>query len=338
MTTPLPPNSLDRSRFLDEPRLLERELMGLRLHELIAELEQQGNELPQLPQGTSAGTTLGDLLGDNETHVLERGLASLPESRVQTLLDQPALLLELQELLLGRGGAYWDQVTESLPELGRVRLSEAQWQERLAGTFVRRPRSQSKARGDQPPSQAPAPAPAPAPAFWASRRGGLTAALITVALLGMAAPWYRAETRLAAARREHADEAVALRNSFDIEVAAVRQEQAGERVAAYCRVLHRLSSLPATEELVSLPRDDSPDQGDSLPPDEDLVAEEQLPAAEEALVSLSDREQIMSRVADALRRDRAAWGELTREARQYLEHADPQVSHGAALALKKIDN
>src|SRR5262245_32375672 len=109
------PDKVDRSRLLDDPRLLERELMGLRLHELIAHLASRDN-LPLQEQ--PAKITLENVLRDDEADVLERGLAVLPGSRLQMLLEQPYLLQELQETLLGRGGAYWDQVTASLEDGG----------------------------------------------------------------------------------------------------------------------------------------------------------------------------------------------------------------------------
>ncbi len=327
---PAPP---DRTAFLDDPKLLERALMGLRLHELIAELAPAGASAPR-GQAAPAAAALSDVLAGDEDNLLERGLVALSRARLDALLGQPALLLELQELLLARGGSYWDQVTGSLPGSDGVQLSEGQWQERLEQTFARRPKAKSPSGAQQP-----APTPMRGRSFWARRRDNLVAALlIGVAALGMAAAWYRAEARLAAAQRQHTDETAALQSGFDARLAALQQEQAGERAALYCRVLDELSSLPPPEQLVSLPADAAPRQADGLPPDEDLLAEEHLPAAEEALISPSAREQAIARVAEALREDAAVWAELTGDAGQYLEHADPRVSHGAAMALGKTNN
>jgi hypothetical protein len=321
------PAPVDRSQLLRDPALLDRVLMGLGLHELIADLAQ-ANE-PSQPREAPASTGLRDLLGDDEPNLLERGLVALPRARLEELLDRPPLLLELQELLLARGGPYWDSVMESSADAAGPRLSEAQWQERLQRTFARRPKAIPRTVG-QPESLAPA------RRFRGARRADrIAVVVVAVAALGMAAAWYRADSRLATARQQHADETAAVQMGFDTRLVALEQERAGDRVTLYCRVLHELSSLPPPEQLVFLPDDALPAQSDSLPPHEDEFAEEQLPAAEASLVAPGAREQALARVAEALRDDAAAWAELTGEPRRYLEHFDPRVGHGAAMALTK---
>ena len=68
------PAPLDRSRFLDDPTLLERALMSLRLHELVAELGQTHNAAP--PGEDASAAVLSDVLAGEETNLLERGLAA----------------------------------------------------------------------------------------------------------------------------------------------------------------------------------------------------------------------------------------------------------------------
>jgi hypothetical protein len=143
--------------------------------------------------------------------------------------------------------------------------------------------------------------------------------------------------RLATARRDHADETAALQTGFDERLAAFQRVQAGERVVLYCRLLHELSSLPPPEQLVSLPAEGAPDPRDNLPPEEHELAEEPLPVAEASLVAPSAREQAIFHVAESLRQDAPAWTQLTGDPRQYLQHADPRVSHGAAMVLGKGD-
>ena len=86
------------------PGWLEQYLTGLDLAALVAELEAvHGPPSDPVP---SVREWLGERLGA----VLEGGLRTLPSGMLGRLLRQPRLLLELQELVLTSGGAYWDRV------------------------------------------------------------------------------------------------------------------------------------------------------------------------------------------------------------------------------------
>src|SRR4051794_38469755 len=83
---------------------LERHLVGLELGELVAELSAV-HPVPLEPV-SSVWALLRDRLGA----VLDGGLATVPPEVVKRLLLQPVLLFELQELVLEKGGDYWDRV------------------------------------------------------------------------------------------------------------------------------------------------------------------------------------------------------------------------------------
>jgi hypothetical protein len=102
-------------------RWLEEYLVGFQLSELVAEL--------QGVQGVSrAESTLEHILGDYQEQVLKDGLASLPAELVRRLLREPALLLDLQELIHVQGGCLWtDRMTlippfDHILEQGRSKL------------------------------------------------------------------------------------------------------------------------------------------------------------------------------------------------------------------------
>ncbi len=88
----------------DDPALLpgwlESHLVNTDLAALVAELEAVHGEQP-------GGLSLADVLRDRRDAVLSRGLAALPADGVKTLLRNPRLLLELQELILTEGGPCW---------------------------------------------------------------------------------------------------------------------------------------------------------------------------------------------------------------------------------------
>jgi hypothetical protein len=111
----------------DEPAAqaawLEKHLVGLDLHALVAELTAvHGNESP--------GGSLREVLGPRLGTVLENGLRGLPRDTLRALLRRPALLLELQDAVLTEGGPYWDAVPPATPEVdalvsrGAMRLSQ----------------------------------------------------------------------------------------------------------------------------------------------------------------------------------------------------------------------
>jgi len=88
----------------DDPALLpgwlEGHLVNPDLAALVAELEAVHGEQP-------GGMSLADVLRDRRDAVLSRGLASLPAEGLKSLLRNPRLLLELQELILTEGGPCW---------------------------------------------------------------------------------------------------------------------------------------------------------------------------------------------------------------------------------------
>lgn len=92
------------------PGWLDRHLVGLDLAALVAELEAVHGP-PSAPLDS-----LDQVLGDRRDEVLERGLAALSADRLRTLLRRPALLLDLQELILVEGGAYWHRLGPPVAE------------------------------------------------------------------------------------------------------------------------------------------------------------------------------------------------------------------------------
>jgi hypothetical protein len=98
---------------------LERRLVGLDLNQLVEELSAVHGR-------PSESTSLGDLLGGSRTALLQRGLVALPQGALRTLLTQPSLLLELQELILAEGGAHWDRLAAELPALDAAASRGAQ--------------------------------------------------------------------------------------------------------------------------------------------------------------------------------------------------------------------
>jgi hypothetical protein len=103
-------------------RWLERHLVGLDLGRLVAEL----NAVHRRAGGEEPSVT--EALRGHLERVYAAGLGALPRPLLRHLLTHPALLAELQELVLTHGGPYWDQVGRDDPavtphvELGRARL------------------------------------------------------------------------------------------------------------------------------------------------------------------------------------------------------------------------
>jgi hypothetical protein len=83
---------------------LERQLVGMRLAELAAELAAVHPETADDP------ASFGEILGDSESAVLEEGLRGVPAESLRKFLLHPLALLELQGRVLAEGGAYWDRV------------------------------------------------------------------------------------------------------------------------------------------------------------------------------------------------------------------------------------
>jgi hypothetical protein len=110
---------------------LEQHLLGLDLAALTLELEAvHGTRL-------ESGPSLEELLGSRLNDLLEKGLSALPLKVLRQILGWPRLLLELQDLVVSRGGDYWDRVVSTSYELdqrverGRSRLFE--WVPRESG-------------------------------------------------------------------------------------------------------------------------------------------------------------------------------------------------------------
>jgi hypothetical protein len=84
---------------------LEQQLVGLDLGQLVAELS-----IIHGPPARPA-SSVRDLLGNHLDDVVQRGLRVLPALLLKRLLNQPHLLLELQEIVLCASSPYWDRVT-----------------------------------------------------------------------------------------------------------------------------------------------------------------------------------------------------------------------------------
>jgi hypothetical protein len=102
---------------------LERQLAGLDLGRLVEELSII-HASPAAPPAS-----LRQLLGDHVAAVTQQGLAGLPFATLRQLLRQPALLLELQEIVLSAGSPYWDRLaaagaSETMIERGWQRLRQ----------------------------------------------------------------------------------------------------------------------------------------------------------------------------------------------------------------------
>jgi hypothetical protein len=103
---------------------LERRLVGLELDGLVA-------ELTAIHKPAGSGLSVRELLGPKLDQVRSSGLSCLSRDQLRHLLTRPALLLDLQEEILSKGGLYWDQIAHTLPavylkvERGRRRLPDA---------------------------------------------------------------------------------------------------------------------------------------------------------------------------------------------------------------------
>lgn len=102
----------------DWPAWLERELVGIHLHELVQELEI-------LSRGEPKTSTLEETLNGAKQAVLEQGLVALGDSQLRTLLRNPRQLTDLQELVFVAGGEYWQTVSRSD---SLQRMATEQWQ------------------------------------------------------------------------------------------------------------------------------------------------------------------------------------------------------------------
>ncbi|MCG6156057.1 hypothetical protein [Rubinisphaera margarita] len=89
---------------------LDRQLVDLHLAQLVAELDYVAEDLN--PPDFDVDS-LDEILSGRRDAVLESGLRVLDYEQCAALLTCPALLLELQELVLIHGGRYWQRLLES---------------------------------------------------------------------------------------------------------------------------------------------------------------------------------------------------------------------------------
>jgi hypothetical protein len=109
------------------------------------ELQLRGNELGKLVAelavihraGSPAGSVRA-LLGPRLEAVLSGGLRELPRDLLKQLLRQPAYLLELQELILLDGGAFWNKLSASSTTIAAptIVLRKSRWQYLLLGVLA----------------------------------------------------------------------------------------------------------------------------------------------------------------------------------------------------------
>src|SRR5262249_50268549 len=154
-----------------------------------------------------------------------RGLGALPRSRLEELLQQPALLLQLQELLLCEGGTYWERLSGSLPELATLALPQGPDPHRFS------------ANG---PALSPLSSPRARPR---KRRAWRVAAVLAAALLVL---WtgVAAVIELQRSRAEIATLTADLTMTKQELAALPKLPDDGPRLAMVCRTLAALSDLP----------------------------------------------------------------------------------------------
>jgi hypothetical protein len=89
---------------------LEKQLVGSELEKLVEQLVVLGGKHPP-------DITLQAWLAGDRSNILSRGLQKdIAQARIETLVRNPALLLELQELILLEGEAYWLRLPKSPAE------------------------------------------------------------------------------------------------------------------------------------------------------------------------------------------------------------------------------
>ena len=93
----------------ERPAWLEAQLVGAELRNLVLELETIRG-----PRSTTTSLpNLADVLGSKRTVILRNGLAGLSPQEVASLLQNPRLLLDLQEAVLCEGGPYWQHLVQT---------------------------------------------------------------------------------------------------------------------------------------------------------------------------------------------------------------------------------
>ncbi len=310
----------ERQRFLDDPVQLDRELMGLRLHDVLAGLGWS-DELPAVEDGQDPTTAVRALLGERLPAVLDLGLAVLPRTLLVRLLAEPGLLLQLQEVILCEGGPYWERLSAAIPEVAELKFPSP-WQP-----------SQFSANHQAPATQ-PHPVPRRArPRFGWRRLAALGAVLLFLATMG---------GLLIEMRLHHSREVLALRG----ELAQARQERdearqkgtqvdAAGRLVLVCRSLAALSDLPPEELLVSLPPDEAADSSPvAAAPPVEMVG---LAVDEPQLGSGDPRRRALVGLLEAACADPQIGRELHHHPERYLASPDPTVRDGAALLRDALD-
>ena len=108
---------------------LEAHIVGGDLRELAA-------ELAAVHAADPPADSVRDRLGASLPAVLDRGLSALPRADLRHLLRQPYHLLELQEIVLVEGDAYWDTVSRPRELLDRVEAGRERLEAALFGPLA----------------------------------------------------------------------------------------------------------------------------------------------------------------------------------------------------------
>ncbi len=167
--------------FPDRRAWLERQLVGLDLGDLVAEMVAIHQSRSTLPAPTPS---LQQAISGQLPQLLNQGLSVLSEKQLGLLLKHPSLLLELQDAVLEQGGKYWDTVHRT-EEFGQRIIAE---RDALSKKLAGRP-------GTVPPAKQNGPAPQPLvsgssrPARWTpSKLLAIAAALLVGVTLWMSRP------------------------------------------------------------------------------------------------------------------------------------------------------
>ncbi|MCA9131089.1 MAG: hypothetical protein KDB22_28590 [Planctomycetales bacterium] len=106
------------------PAWLEQQLVGTKLGDLVQQLRFVREQFPHSSPALVAETDLDTFLSDERDAVLQSGLAPLGERRLHALLQNPDLLLALQEFVLMHGGAYWTELIQQSTEVLKTGTAE----------------------------------------------------------------------------------------------------------------------------------------------------------------------------------------------------------------------
>ena len=103
---------------------LERQIVGMDLGNLVAQLA--------IGRGQNAELSIDAALGGQLPRVLASGLVALSADELRGLLEQPHLLLQLQDRLFVEGGDYWRGVPRTMQHLDAIRQVDEAVERRLA--------------------------------------------------------------------------------------------------------------------------------------------------------------------------------------------------------------